>query len=247
MRFPTILLALLALALPATAGAAAPRFLPPVKERLSDATSVERTCAARMLRARKQGVDRASYRAPMSGFVNVRMSGKRRPDWDLAVFDAKTKRLLTSSQAFGSRELAQTWVDSGQRLAIQGCRRSGRRRAVPVSVQLVDVRCAQEPGDAAARAGRRQDRRRPPSPREPRARRDAPDPQRQGRRDRERREAAQPARQGRIQLQDADLRHERALRREPRRGPRVRPPRRQVEPARAGAPPTAASSPTRRT
>ena len=139
MRFPTILLALLALVLPATAGAATPRFLPPVKERLSDATSVERTCAARLLKARKRGVDRASYRAPMSGFVNVRMRGKRRPDWDLAVFDAKTGRLLTSSQAFGSRELAQTWVDSGQRLAIQGCRRSGRRRAVPVSVQLVDV------------------------------------------------------------------------------------------------------------
>ncbi|MGH2838975.1 MAG: M14 family zinc carboxypeptidase, partial [Thermoleophilaceae bacterium] len=139
MRFPTVLLALLALAVPATAGAAAPRFLPPVKERLSDATSVKRTCAADLLSARKRGIDRASYRAPMSGFVNVRMQGKRRPDWDLAVFDATTGRRLASSQAFGSRELAQTWVDSGQRLAIQGCRRSGRSRAVPVSVRLVDV------------------------------------------------------------------------------------------------------------
>jgi hypothetical protein len=139
LRFPTILLALLALALPATAGAATPRFLPPVKERLSDATSVERTCAADMLRARKPGIDRQGYRAPMSGFVNVRLAA-RRGDWDLAVFDRRTKRPLASSQAFGSRELAQTWVESGQRLAIQGCRRSGRSRRARLSIQLVDVK-----------------------------------------------------------------------------------------------------------
>ena len=139
MRFPTIPLALLALALPATAGAAPPSFLAPVKEKLSDATSVKRTCAARLLSAHKRGVDRESYRAPMSGFVNVRMSGRRRPDWDLAVFDRGTKRLLASSQAFGSRELAQTWVESGQQLAIQGCRRSGRSRAARLSIQLVDM------------------------------------------------------------------------------------------------------------
>ena len=139
MRFPTIPLVLLALALPATAGAATPRFLPPVKERLSDATSVERTCAADMLRARKRGIDRQGYRAPMSGFVNVRLRA-RRGDWDLAVFDRETKRPLASSQAFGSRELAQTWVESGQRLAIQGCRRSGRSRRARLSIQLVDVK-----------------------------------------------------------------------------------------------------------
>ena len=67
------------------------------------------------------------------------MSGARRGDWDLAVFDAKTKRALASSQGFSSDELAQTWVTSGQRLAIQGCRRSGRARAAKLSIQLVDI------------------------------------------------------------------------------------------------------------
>ena len=73
----------------------------------------------------------------MSGFVNVRLSGARSADWDLAVFDAASGRRLGSSQAFGSTELVQTWVTSGQRLSIQGCRRSGARRS-ELEVQLVD-------------------------------------------------------------------------------------------------------------
>jgi hypothetical protein len=138
LRFPTALLVLLVLALPATAGAA-PRFLPPVEKNLAAAKAKKRTCVAQLSSARKRGIDRTAYTAPMSGFVNVRLSGARRGDWDLAVFDAKTKRALASSQGFSSDELAQTWVTSGQRLAIQGCRRSGRARRANVSIQLVDI------------------------------------------------------------------------------------------------------------
>jgi len=139
LRFPTILLALLALAVPATAAAATPNVLPPVKKQLADKASVERTCAADLLSARKRGVDRAGYRAPMSGYLNVHMTSRRRADWDLAVFDRSTKRLVASSQSFGSRELAQTWVESGQRLAIQGCHHSGRARRARLSMELVDI------------------------------------------------------------------------------------------------------------
>ena len=146
MRFPTILLALLVLALPATASAATPNVLPPVKKRLSDRASVERTCAADLLRARKRGIDREGYRAPMSGYLNVRMASRRRADWDLAVFDRSTKELLASSQSFGSRELAQTWVESGQRLAIQGCHHSGRARRARVAMELVDIAPPKELG-----------------------------------------------------------------------------------------------------
>ena len=138
MRFPTVLLALPVLALPATADAA-PRFLPPVEKQLTAATAKERTCVAQLSSARKRGIDRTTYTAPMSGFVNVRLSGARRGDWDLAVFDARTKRRAGLLAGFSSNELAQTWVTSGQRLAIQGCRRSGRARAANLSVQLVDI------------------------------------------------------------------------------------------------------------
>ena len=140
MRFPTVLLVLLALSIPATAGATAPSFLPPVKDQLSASKAAKRMCAARLLPDSRRGIERSGYRAPMSGFVNVRLSGPRRGDWDLAVFDRRSKTLLASSQAFRSRELAQTWVASGQRLTIQACRRSGRGRSARVSTQLVDVK-----------------------------------------------------------------------------------------------------------
>ena len=139
MRFPIFLLVLLALVVPATAAATTPNVLPPVKKRLADKASVERTCAADLLSARKRGVDRAGYRAPMSGYLNVHLTSRRRADWDLAVFDRSTKRLVASSQSFGSRELAQTWVESGQRLAIQGCHHSGRARRARLSMELVDI------------------------------------------------------------------------------------------------------------
>jgi hypothetical protein len=137
LRFPTVLLALLALTVPATA-AAAPRVLPATESDMSAAEAVKRTCAARLLSADKRGVARESWKAPMSGFANIRLSDARRADWDLAVFDAASKRRMGSSQAFGSTELVQTWVTSGQRLAIQGCRRSGAGESA-LEVQLVDL------------------------------------------------------------------------------------------------------------
>jgi hypothetical protein len=137
VRFPTLLIALLVLALPATASAA-PRALPATETNLTAAQAVKRTCADRLLSADARGIARESWRAPMSGFVNVRLSGARKADWDLAVFDAASDRRLGSSQAFGSTELVQTWVTSGQRLSIQGCRRSGSRRSA-LGVQLVDL------------------------------------------------------------------------------------------------------------
>src|SRR5688500_3473693 len=90
--------ALTAVLLPSTA-AAAPRALPPVEKHLTAAKAAKRTCAARLLTANKRGIARASWRAPMSGYVNVRLTGARRGDWDLVVFDAANGRRLGSSQA----------------------------------------------------------------------------------------------------------------------------------------------------
>ncbi|MGH2838974.1 MAG: M14 family zinc carboxypeptidase [Thermoleophilaceae bacterium] len=137
MRVPTVLIAVLSLTVPATAGAA-PRVLPATETNLTAADAVKRTCAAQLLSGSKSGIARENWRAPMSGFVNVSLSGARSADWDLAVFDAASGRRLGSSQAFGSTELFQAWVTSGQRLAIQGCRRSGARSSA-LEIQLVDL------------------------------------------------------------------------------------------------------------
>ena len=116
------LAALAAAVLPATA-VAAPAALPAVKRSLS---------------AKAGACDTAAYRAPMAGFASIRLAGAR-GDWDLSVADARSGRRLAKSAGFGSRELAQTWVASGQRLAIRGCRADGASRRARATVRLVDA------------------------------------------------------------------------------------------------------------
>ena len=129
-------LALAATLLPSPA-LAAPTTLPAVKRSLTSASTTGRTCHSSLYSGK--GIARTTYKAPMSGFVTVRGSAKR-GNWDLAVFDARTRRALTSSESFGSSEVAQTWVASGQRLIIQGCRGTGSASAFRVATTFVDAK-----------------------------------------------------------------------------------------------------------
>jgi hypothetical protein len=93
----------------------------------------------RTLEASVRGVDTTTYRAPMSGFVTGRTAASDRSDWDLVLRDADSGRRLDSSSGFGSHEVAQTYAQAGQRVAVQARRRSGAARALRVSVVLADV------------------------------------------------------------------------------------------------------------
>jgi hypothetical protein len=130
----TILAALLLV--PASAGARVPS-LPPVERTLTAAAAEKRDCASGLAEGAR-GIATTSYTAPISGFVDVRLAGAR-GDWDLALYDARTKRLAGTSQSFGAREVAQTWIGAGERLVVQGCRRSGDGRDARVSVELLDI------------------------------------------------------------------------------------------------------------
>ncbi len=72
----------------------------------------------------KRGVACTSttYRAPLTGYLDVRLRGSG--DWDLKLRDA-ARNTLASSRGFGGREVAQTWVSAGQRVTARGCRRRG--------------------------------------------------------------------------------------------------------------------------
>ena len=120
------LIALLALALPASA-LAAPASLPPVKRTLTTKSGGSGTCAVQR-QAGSRGVAGFTYRAPMSGFVRAKLDAPGSGDWDLAVYDARNHARLGTSEAFGSHELADTWVAAGQALRVQGCLRSGKAR-----------------------------------------------------------------------------------------------------------------------
>src|SRR3954469_23078271 len=106
---------------PAAAQAAeAPATLPTVTRALS-------TTAAK-----------ATYTAPISGYVSARLSAAK-GDWDLAVRNARTHALVGRSEGFRSDEVVQAWVHAGDRLVAQGVRHGGAARTATITFDLVDV------------------------------------------------------------------------------------------------------------
>ncbi|MCW2958833.1 MAG: cpt, partial [Solirubrobacterales bacterium] len=99
-------------------------------QRTLTAAPVSKTCAA---------TAKTVYRAPISGFLDVRLAAAR-GDWDLGLRDAASGRSLGSSRSFGRREVVQTWVAAGQRILVQGCRRTGGSPSAKVALELVDVK-----------------------------------------------------------------------------------------------------------
>src|SRR3954468_3375566 len=117
---------------------AAPVALKPALDTLTAPAAVARSCEADA-GSGLLGIAKTSYVAPMSGYVTVRGSAPDTSDWDLAVFDAATDKLVGASQGFGSNEVVQTWVAAGDRLTIQGCRRQGDAATFNIATTLVDV------------------------------------------------------------------------------------------------------------
>src|SRR5689334_11921000 len=64
-------------------------------------TSVKRTCSARMLKPGTPGAVVRTLTVPMGGLLDARLDGSPNGgDWDLAVFNALTGRLVNGSAAF---------------------------------------------------------------------------------------------------------------------------------------------------
>jgi hypothetical protein len=99
------------------------------------ARAAERTCHAALATAGAAGVDVRRYTAEASGLVRARLSGAG--DWDLGVFDARTRRSVAGSAALRSNELAEGFVRRGQRLIVQACRVRGAARSARLSVSTV--------------------------------------------------------------------------------------------------------------
>ena len=111
-----------------------PVALPTIARAMTVAKPVRQTCSRTAAGARGTAV--SSYRAPESGYLSARLAGPDTSDWDLVLRDAYN-RILATSESFGSHEVTQTWVHAGDRVAAQGCRRSGRASRVPLTFNLV--------------------------------------------------------------------------------------------------------------
>ncbi len=93
---------------------------------------------AKTLTAKSKGAcTSAAYRAPLAGFLDVRLRGSG--DWDLELRDV-AGRALGASRAFGGREVVQTRVRAGQRVTAVGCRKSaGAGRSARTTFRLTSV------------------------------------------------------------------------------------------------------------
>ena len=90
-----------------------------------------------------------SATAPQSGWVRAELDGPGAGDWDLAIFDRASGRLVAGSSSFGADEVAEGLAVEGTRLIVQACRMSGGgERAQP----------ERELDRPAGRAGRRRSR-----------------------------------------------------------------------------------------
>lgn len=77
------------------------------------------------------GIWQTTYDARAEGFASFRLrGGERAGDWDLAIFDARTRRNVDSSLAFGADELTQAWMRLDGEIIVQACRRAGAAEAI---------------------------------------------------------------------------------------------------------------------
>ena len=81
------------------------------------------------------GVSQRRVTARGLGWFEAKLDA-RSGDWDLAVFDRRTRRLLGGSAGFGAHEVAGTKVKPGQRLLVQACRRSSPARSARLTTRF---------------------------------------------------------------------------------------------------------------
>ena len=87
-----------------------------------------RSCTSALAAAGAAGVSQRRVTATGLGWFEARLKA-RSGDWDVAIFDGRTRRLLGGSAGFTAREVAGVKVKPGQRLVVQACRRAGTSRS----------------------------------------------------------------------------------------------------------------------
>jgi hypothetical protein len=123
-----------------SAFAAGPILLPAKQAQVSIAKAKRQACATRSVTG--SAVSRRAVTSPVDGFVTARLAGPASSDWDLAIIDKATGRVLNGSAQLGAREVATTAVRKGQAVLIQTCRRTGSVTSVTQRVQFTKAATA---------------------------------------------------------------------------------------------------------
>jgi hypothetical protein len=100
---------------------------------------VARSCYASVQPRRAAGVDSREVTSTVDGLIQARLKpgNGAEGDWDLAVFDKTTGKVVAASSALRSRELAESFVTKGQQLVVQACRYAGPSKSVTLGVDFL--------------------------------------------------------------------------------------------------------------
>ncbi|WP_209641437.1 M14 family zinc carboxypeptidase [Kibdelosporangium banguiense] len=101
--------------------------------------AVARACHASVLSRRASGADQRELTSTVDGLIQARLAPRdgAEGDWDVAVFDKATGKIVAASSALRSRELAESFVKKGQQLVVQACRYAGPARTVTLGVDFL--------------------------------------------------------------------------------------------------------------
>ena len=125
------------LTLPAVVAGLALAAAPAGAATIASPTAVDRSCTAKLLRSGGGYVQRTVLAAG-AGTVTARLDGDA-GDWDLAVFDTLTGRLVAGSAYRGSRELAAGYVTGAATLTVQACRVAGGAGTASLDTEVEPV------------------------------------------------------------------------------------------------------------
>ena len=121
----------------ATLPGIAPKIFPSATTTVLARAAQNRSCIQRLRTG--ASVARLTYTAPADGQLTAHLQGRGfRDDWDLAVFDARGRR-LQGSGAFFSNEVVKAPMRKGQSVSLQACRLKGNDRTMPLKTTFVGV------------------------------------------------------------------------------------------------------------
>jgi hypothetical protein len=97
----------------------------------------DRTCLTEAA-ASGPGVVTRTVEARRGGWIAARLRAAS-GNWDLAVIDTKTGRMVAGSADYGARELAEGVLDNPTTLRVQACRLSGHATTARVSLEILKL------------------------------------------------------------------------------------------------------------
>jgi hypothetical protein len=109
-----------------------------VSQAISAAASAKQSCFQQYI-GKSSTSDAMTVSSGGGGLVSARISGGGAGDWDLAVFDRTSGRVVAGGASWSGDEVAEGYVEPGANLAVQACRYAGGKGTGKLTVGVASA------------------------------------------------------------------------------------------------------------